>query len=285
MKHEIVSVEIVDEKLRSIHTTIMLSVQSLIEQQSDQLTEDNDKWFTESNKTIFRNIKLLRANKITNMLSNFVDMIKSTSFSELDSGKVSAAISFTLPVINHYFSMLNGILNTASENYYKTSKSTFIFSTILYNLAKDGLCSPEPPSEEVNDNNLQEGTGLGDGEGADNNSKDVEEDEDLLEDAQNPNKDQKEEDDENENEEDAIDMEGDIAGDLENASDQEKDDDDDEAEEEEEDLDEQIDNLDEDDPNALDEKMWDEEAKDDSKEKESENMPENSANDDVQASF
>ncbi|CDO96280.1 unnamed protein product [Kluyveromyces dobzhanskii CBS 2104] len=279
-----VSFQEIDSKLRRISTAILLSVQKLVDSQSVPISEDDDKWLTEVNRRIVSNIRATNCNKILALIEDLVITIKSQSFSPEASLIVSAAVSFTMPFVNHYFTMLNEILNSSSDNYYKLSKSTYIFSTILHNLGKDGFCSPEPPSEETENDNLQEGTGLGDGEGAQNNSKDIEEDEDLLEDAQQPNKDQRNDSDEDEeDEQEAVDMEGDIAGDLENASDQENEDDDDNKDEEEE-LDEEIDNLDDDDPNALDEKMWEEEAEEDSTEKESDKMPENSNADDVQAS-
>ena len=280
------SLEELDGKLRRISTAILISVQKLVENNTTPISEEDDKWLIELNRRIVSNIKIANCNKIFALIDDLVTTIKSTSFTAESSPMVAAAVSFTMPFINHYFSMLNDILNTTSENYFKFSKSTYIFSNMLYNLAKDGFCSPEPPSEETEDNNLQEGTGLGDGDGAQNNSKDVEEDEDLLEDAQQPNKDQRNDSDEDdeEKEDDAVEMEGDIAGDLENASDQENEEEDDNNEDDEDELDEEIDNLDEDDPNALDEKMWEEEAEDDSKEKDSENMPEKSNADDVQAS-
>ena len=131
--------------------------------------------------------------------------------------------------------------------------------------------------------NLQEGTGLGDGEGAQNNSKDVEEDEDLTENAQEANKDQKDQDDLNEDKNDAVEMEGDMAGDLEELSDQDPNDDISSGEDEDE-LDEEVDNVDDDDPNAIDDKMWDEKPDTNSKEKDSDkNLDGNNDESDVQA--
>lgn len=276
------SLQIIDEKLRKIHTNIMLSVQKLIQECDNDLCEDDDKWFTETNRRIFKNLKLSNSTRILEQISDFIYMVRNSSFSSSEGELLKAAVAFTMPVINHYYKLLSSIVYSASSNYEKTSNSSYIFAVMLYNIAKDGFCSPEPPSEEMEDNNLQEGTGLGDGDGAQNNSKDVEEDEDLLEDAQNPNKEQNDnEDDKCDQEDDAVDMQGDIAGELENLSDQ--DNGDDQEQESEDELDEEIDNLDEDDPNALDEKMWDEEAPDNSREKDSEQVPENSNTDDMQA--
>ncbi|AGO13937.1 AaceriAGR074Cp [[Ashbya] aceris (nom. inval.)] len=273
----------IDETVRRLCTSIILSIQRLMESQTDELTEEHDKWFALSNKQIVGNMKLCNAEKIISTMRTLVNHLKQNDFIGEEMTLVSSTILYAMPVFNQYHRLLGSILNVSQENYYGTSRATYLFSHLLYNLAKDGFCSPEPPSEEVEDNNLHEGTGLGDGEGAQNNSKDVEEDEDLLEDAQRPNDDQKDKDERSDDEDDnAVDMEGDIAGDLEDAPGQDSGDEDD-KDEEEKDLDEEIDDLD-DDPNAIDDKMWNEEPEEDTKEKESDKMPENSATDDVQAS-
>ncbi|AEY98895.1 FAGR074Cp [Eremothecium gossypii FDAG1] len=273
----------IDETVRRLCTSIILSVQRLMESQTDEVTEEVDRWFAISTKQLVDNMKLCNSQKIISTMHMLVNHLKQNDILGEEMTLVSSTILYAMPVFNQYHRLLGSILNASQQNYYTTSRATYAFSHLLYNLAKDGFCSPEPPSEEVEDNNLHEGTGLGDGEGAQNNSKDVEEDEDLLEDAQKPNDDQKDQDERSEDEDDnAVDMEGDIAGELENAPGQDSGDED-EMEEEEKDLDEEIDDLD-DDPNAIDDKMWNEEPEEDTKEKESEKMPENSAADDVQAS-
>ncbi|AET39337.1 AAA family ATPase midasin Ecym_4273 [Eremothecium cymbalariae DBVPG len=276
------SVEEIDIRLRDVSTSIMLSIQRLVELQVDSVSEETDKWLAIVNKQMLTTMRLSNSLIITDRLDELVKFIKASEFDEEKATLVSAVVSYSMPLVSQYYAMVSEILSNVMTNYYKVSRSTYVVCSMLHNLAKDGFCSPEPPSEETKDDNLHDGTGLGDGEGAQNNSNDVEEDEDLLENAQKPNDDQKENDDD-QNEDEAIDMEGDMAGKLEDASDQENNEEQ-EGDEEGKDMDEEIDDIDEDDPNALDDKMWNEEAPENSKEKESENMPDNSAADDVQAS-
>lgn len=280
-----IPLEAVDQAFRKVHISIMVSLQKLMEVQGDPINEEEDKWLVESNRRIMGNVKLLHSGRVTSNISEAVDLIKCSDFNSDDSKLVSAVVSFTMPLINQYLSLLVSVLEKAKRNYQQTSRATYVLCTLLYNLGKDGFCSPEPPSEEKESDNLQEGTGLGDGEGAKNNSNDIEQDDDLTEDAQQANKDKKDKDDGDEDEDDnAVEMEGDMAGELEDASNQEDEQDDEEEEEEEEqELDEEIDDLNEDDPNAIDDKMWDEEAAEDSKEKDSDKMPESSTNDEMQA--
>lgn len=276
------SLEVMDMMFRKISTSIMLSVQKLLEEQREVITEEDDHWLVDSHGRVMNMIKKCNSSRVVSNVAEVVNSFNSNSF-EADAFSISALTAFTLPLINQYFALLTNVINKSKLHYSSLSHGTFVLASILFNLSKDGFCSPEVPNEEVDDNNLHDGTGLGDGEGAQNNSKDVEEDENLTENAQQPNKDQNEKKDDADNEnDDAVDMEGDMAGELEDASDME--DDEENEDEEENSMEEQIDDLDDDDPNAIDEKMWNEEASDDSKEKTSDEMPQNSMTDEMQAS-
>ncbi|CCH60894.1 hypothetical protein TBLA_0D03970 [Henningerozyma blattae CBS 6284] len=278
-----IPIDDIDASFRKIYTSILLVFQKFIEVEIEPLSEEDDKWLSTASQNMMKNMKLLHIkNVLANMESTF-SLLKSCKITD-KSETVRAIVSFTMPVINHYYTLVNTILENARKYYSRTSYGAFILCVILDNLSKNGFCSPEPPSEEVDDKNLHEGTGMGDGEGAENNSNDIDQDEDLTEDAQTENKEQDKDknEDENDNNE-AVDMEGDMAGDLEDLSDQEGDEEQSEPEEEDQ-LDEEIDDLGEDDPNAVDEKMWNEEPEEDTKEKDTDQQLDNSGdNDDVQA--
>ena len=282
-----VSITQIDELLRKIYTSIMLAFQKVMEDDSSSITMEDDFWLSTASKRIVTLSKLTHSDTIIKNIEKVQNVLKAQDYSIADSSLIRAMIIFTMPVITNYMSLMRVVSKKARSYYVDVSHGTYITSNILFNLAKNGFCSPEPPSEETEDNNLHEGTGLGDGEGAQNNSNDVEQDEDLTEDAQQDNKDQKNKDEREDDEnDDAVEMEGDMAGQMEELSDQEQDEDDQELDEEdEEELDEEIDNLDEDDPNAIDDKMWDEKPDDNSKEKDSDKNLDNQGNDnDVQAS-
>ncbi|CUS25026.1 LAQU0S25e00232g1_1 [Lachancea quebecensis] len=274
-------VEIIEKAFRRVAVSIMLTVQKLLEDQKIPLTMEEDKWLVLSHKRVLSlSRKVLSVDVLTKM-TDALTLVKSRNFSRHNSKIVTAIAQLTMPIISKYYQILVSLMNKIKVHYCSLSHGTLTLETLLYSLGKDGFCSPSPPDEETTDDNLHDGTGLGDGDGAQNNNDGVEEDEDLLEDAQKPNKDKDEDDGQEENEDDnAIDMEGDIAGDLENAS---EGDEDDQDNSEEEDLDEEVDDLDEDDPNAIDEKMWNEDAKDSNKEKNTEETPQNATNEDVQA--
>lgn len=274
----------INNLLRSLSSKILVVFQKITTNLPDSLiTSDDDKWFTATQKELSVIIKSLHIDSIIKSFDSLFEYVESNSFDSKTSSNIIKLISLSQPFLKGYMELIAIVLNKYKDNYYDISRSTYTLSTTLYNLAKDGFCSPQEQSEEKQNDNLQEGTGLGDGDGANNNSNDVEDDEDLTENAQEENKEKDDNKDEDEEEnQDAVDIEGDMAGDLENLSDQDKDEDEEDNEEDEE-LDEEVDDLDDLDPNAVDDKMWDEEAKDDKKEKDSENMPENSKSDDVQA--
>ncbi|KAG7665169.1 uncharacterized protein J8A68_001225 [[Candida] subhashii] len=278
---ELQTLENLEQELRNLTNTIIIAVQKVIESQTATTTIDDDGWFTTSQQRLKTYIKSLHLNTIITKLQRVLSTISSIEHNQQSSEITSALVSFTYPLLNHYFNLVVQIFHKTRENYHQTSKATFILSGALYNLATQGFCSPEPPSEQKQDDRLQEGTGLGEGEGENNASNDVGDDEDLSEEAQQPNQEKKDKDqgDEEEENDDAVDIEGDMAGELEEASDQEGDDEGDEDKEDEE-LDEEIDDIDDLDPNAIDEKMWDEEVKEDKKEKDRDKLPENSNNDD-----
>ncbi|CAG9950478.1 unnamed protein product [Clonostachys rosea f. rosea IK726] len=132
-------------------------------------------------------------------------------------------------------------------------------------IAAKGFCTPQEKSEETaNSGKLESGTGLGDGEGAEDISKDIQDDEDLTELAQEPNKEKNEE---MEDEKDAVDMADDeLEGDLGSVGGDEDEEEGskkgDEDEDDEDDIDEETGDVDDLDPTAVDEKMWDGENED-----------------------
>jgi midasin len=272
-----------DSMLRQISSRIMVVFQKITAALNTEVIDsETDKWFILIQKELNDIFKSLHTESVVRSFEDCVSMLSKLSVS--NSSSVKALLKFTKVFFKNYVELLVIILNKFKDHYVDVSRSTYMLSTALLNLAKDGFCSPEPPTETKENDNLQDGTGLGDGEGANNNSNDVEDDEDLSEQAQEPNKEKDDKRDDEDDNDDAVDIDGDMAGDLENLSDQDDDEDDkDDEDEDQEELDEEIDDLDDLDPNAVDDKMWDEEAKEDKKEKESENMPENSKNDDVQA--
>lgn len=105
---------------------------------------------------------------------------------------------------------------------------------------------------------MQDGTGLGDGDGAEDISKDVGEDEDLSELAQQENKKEDGDDDEMDDSKDAVNMDQEeMEGDAEDRKEGDEEEKDESADEGDDDIDEETGSVDDLDPGAVDEKLWD----------------------------
>lgn len=284
------SLDDIDKSLYSLCLDMVLSVQKIykIREQVPMPTLEDDKWLRTLQRIIYDKYgNMLNIDSVLSKLKDSILLMKGVDC--ISSEIMSARISHTLVYVENYRNLVVGILSKMTSNYADLSTALYQMSTILFNISKDGFCSPEPHMDEEEDDTekMQEGTGLGDGEGAKNNSKDVGSDEDLSEDAERDNTEQGD-DEMDSDKDDAVSIEGDMAGktesldaeDEENSSDEK--DEDDEEDEDDDSLDDEVDDIDDDDPNAIDEKMWGDEADDNSKEKKSDKLPQNSKNDDDQ---
>ncbi|KAI8635037.1 midasin [Xylariaceae sp. FL1651] len=177
---------------------------------------------------------------------------------------VPSLMAVVTPIIRQYQSICSHFIVRFTNDHRMICKLGATLSKSFTQLASQGFCTPQEKSEETagQSENLESGTGLGEGEGAEDISKDIQPDEDLSELAQEKNADSGRE---MEDEKDAVDMaDEDLEGDLnsvdgednENGSNSGDDEDNDEIEEERGD----VDDLD---PTAIDEKMWDGENEDD----------------------
>lgn len=166
-----------------------------------------------------------------------------------------------LPIVERYEQTCRNALAAYGELHLSVSKMAHNLSRIFVRLAAQGYCMPQEKSEETSGESgkLESGTGLGDGEGAQDISNDIQPDEDLSELSKEKNQERGEE---IQGEKDAVDMdgeelEGDIASISEGEDDEEKDGEGPDAEGEEEgDIDEEVGDVDDLDPTAVDEKMW-----------------------------
>ncbi|GMF39492.1 unnamed protein product [[Candida] boidinii] len=282
LEGESVQIEELETSLKDLLTSIMISIQKIVklQQETEVPTEEVDSWIVATQRRLQSYAKALYPLSIESRFDKAILSMQNCESGNLNI--VSALSAHSLPILILYQKLVGTVLSKLKKDYIQTSHGTFILSTILLNLAKDGFCSPQKPQEEKQQDNLHEGTGLGDGDGANDNSKDNDDDEDDLEEqAQQPNAEKDDRDDGDEEEEDnAKDIKGDMAGDLEDAPPEDEGEEGEEETEEKEELDEEVDDIDDMDPNAIDEKMWDEEVKEDKKEKESDNMPDNNDEDD-----
>ncbi|KAH0289482.1 midasin [Aureobasidium namibiae CBS 147.97] len=251
--------------------SILGSVQD-IEKPLSQLpvSAEDPNWVLHESQNLSLAAKTLRLPHVTTRMQELILQV-----SQLDTNlDVAAAVVHSFVPFIAQYNNLAVYLSSRLENLHAAlGQMSFRLAKIFVQLSKEGFCTPPEKSNDQNkgDDKLEGGTGLGSGEGAEDISKDIEDDEDLGELAQE--KDDRDDKDEIEDEKDAVDMgdqemEGQM-GDAEEKDDEEGSDKEDEGEDEMEDEVGDVDDLG---PSTVDEKMWDDGGKDeDNKDKEGEN--------------
>ncbi|KAG6365441.1 hypothetical protein INS49_007052 [Diaporthe citri] len=233
-------------------------------------TEDAS-WLLQYNDTLANMLKSLHMTTIVDSIGDSVARLDSLNLD--DQAVKNAAFSLlavTLPLLQQYAIICRTTVADLTSVHCSSSKMALNLGKAFVEIASRGFCTPQEKSDETSADSgkLESGTGLGDGEGAEDISKDIQPDEDLSELAQEPNK---EKDGEIEDQEDAIDMgQDDMEGDMGSAAGDDKDDegDKDGEEEDKDEMDEETGEVDDLDPTAVDEKMWDGDGDDADKDQE-----------------
>lgn len=223
-------------------------------------TAEEPSWLLQYNDNLVILAKSLHMDTVIAGIEEVISHLKNVKLD--DTAVRSAAFSIlavTLPVLQEYANTCHKTVADQADLHRASSKMALSLGKAFVEIASRGFCTPQEKSDETSgeSGNLESGTGLGDGEGAEDISKDIQPDEDLTELAQEPNK---EKDGDIEDEEDAVDMgheemEGEMGSAASDEDDKEGDDKD--SEEEKDDMDEEAGDVDDLDPTAVDEKMWD----------------------------
>lgn len=273
-----------DEKLKTISKSTMVVIQNVVSVTKEEITMESDNWFVKSQNRLLNYSRQLHHKQIYDSVNEAIAMAANISLSTpKESSKAIALIGTLVPFIKEYQVLCDLIQNKLIQNMNRNNKTSYVLMNALYKIATNGFCTPQEESKDQNTETTSDGTGLGDGAGSENTKDDIEQDEGLTEDAQTENKEQDKEDGKDNEEDNSVEMEGDMAGDLEDASDQDKSDDEDDDDNDEDEMDEEVGDIDDLDPNAIDEKMWDEDGDNDEKEKESDKVPQNKNQDNLQA--
>lgn len=206
-------------------------------------------------------VKIARVESITGEINKLFDLLSRSPSQHINSSSV--ALKRSVPFIRQYIKWLSNELDRMMSWHKASLKFAHILASTFLSVAEKGFCKPDEKdngeSDEQGDGKLEEGTGLGEGEGAENISNQIQNEEQVegLKDeggeGDEKNDDEKEK---TEAEDQAIEMNEDFDGDLDDASDR----DGEEGEErDEENMDEQMGDADPLDPGAVDEKMWNDE--------------------------
>ncbi|KAI9841030.1 MAG: AAA ATPase midasin [Sclerophora amabilis] len=278
----------VDKALSKTVDCMLVALQGLQRLQSQESsTIEENLWLMRQDSMLRAALTSLHALDITRLLEEaFSKLTHSNGHFEQKSLSVAAALFHTIsPVFQQYSQIYYEVVQRYGDFHRSTCEMTHQLLKSFTQLASQGFCTPSEQGDSNDDNaeKVEGGPGLGEGEGAEDISKNVGDNEDLSELAQEPGdaRDEKEIEDEK----DAVDIDDDLEGQMGDISDNAEDDDDDRSqnEEGEDDIDEEagaIDNLD---PDAVDEKMWDGNGEKMEKEQEGKESKGKADNDDTTA--
>ena len=249
--------------------SILVAIQRMPEAcTSIPATEEDAAWFVRMDEHLADISKGLGAREVNILLDNTLSKLQHLSASDGVLHVAAAVSAMAMPIVQQYHNIQQIILARHVKLHQSLCKLSSLLARSFSQIIADGFCSPpeKPAADEGKSEKLEEGTGLGEGEGAEDISKGVEDDEDLSELAQLGKKERHGE--EIEDQEDAINMDQDeLEGEMGDMS--EKGEEDGAASDhEEDDIDEETGEVDDLDPTAVDEKFWDGRADETEKEKE-----------------
>ena len=162
-----------------------------------------------------------------------------------------------LPFLEIYLSLVRDHLAVHNNWTKSLFKLVFILCTVMQTLSQQGFCQPSASDDNDKGGEVEvdaAGMGIGDGSGNDDVSKEIE-DESQIEGLQGDDVENKEREGKHD-EDDAIEMNDDFGGALEDIPDAGSENDVESDADNEAELDEALENLDDLDNNAVDEKMW-----------------------------
>ncbi|KAI4147659.1 MAG: hypothetical protein LQ341_001747, partial [Variospora aurantia] len=259
-----------DQALLKSCDAVLVTIQTLERTVSAITSTEHASWLIKSGNALADGFRALHVEEICDSLESTMDMLHRLRQEDLMVASLLTAI--VLPIINQYRSICHDFFDHAAAQTNSLNNLAATLAKHFTQIATQGFCSPSKPgaAEAGKNEKLEEGTGLGEGEGAEDISKDVQDDEDLSELALEGQK--SKEGEEISDQEDAVNMDEDeLEGEMGDAP--EKDAEGDEASleaaSEDGDLDEETGDVDNLDPNAVDEKLWDD---DDQKQTEKEKV-------------
>ncbi|KAH1602103.1 hypothetical protein KXX34_002192 [Aspergillus fumigatus] len=257
-----------DARLLAAMDKILVSLQKLKDVPAS-LTSTGS--LSRSDEFFTRAMKAVRLSDVTFSLESVLGTLQHLQADSHNTYVIaSALVASLLPITNRYFYICRDIIQRFVSVHRETCKMTYILAKSFTQIASEGFCTPaEPSTEESKSGKLESGTGLGEGEGAEDISKDVGDDEDLSELAQQEQNEKPSEDMEASAEAVNMDHEEMQGEEVDREAKDEEEDEDASGSEGEDDVDEEVGSVNDLDDTAVDEKMWD--GDHDEKQKETEN--------------
>ena len=261
-----------DNSVSKTINSVLVAVQRIQEVSASYPSSDEDAtWLTRADFSSASCLKKLHLQEINDVLREAMGQIQYLGTTHNDDVSAAGALfSVAFPIFQQFRTITYGSFKRYAALHRAFCKLCDHLAHSFLRIIQEGFCSPaEDSAAEIGSTEkLEGGTGLGEGEGGEDISKDIQDDEDLSELVQGMEKNREKE---IEDQEDAVDMNHDeLDGKMEDISDKGEDDGS-ASEAEEDDIDEETGDIDSLDPTAVDEKLWDGKAGDADKENEGTN--------------
>jgi len=234
--------------------TMLIDVQEVLKAAaSNEPGEDptaKDRFLTRGLSQVMRYTQSLNLDKVTTHLQQLLVTLSTAPHHE-----TSNAIVYILPFLERYIVFADSQLINHHRWTNTVFKLTYVSCSIVRRICNDGFCQPPPEGEEQEGEGKEsaDGVGMGEGTGKENVSEDIREESQVegLQDAGEEGETEREKDGEDK----AIEMSQDIGGELEDVESQDEGEGDSESGDESE-VEDKAEDLDANDPHAVDEKLW-----------------------------
>ncbi|KAF2171699.1 hypothetical protein M409DRAFT_17936 [Zasmidium cellare ATCC 36951] len=219
--------------------------------------KDKKAWLLAEQKSTNSAIASMRLDCISDTLGKALERLHMDVHSNDKLAHIAASARETYPILQAYADVTGRLISEMCDLHTMTCRMAHRLALSFVQLAKEGFCQPpeKAQGDQKESGQVESGTGLGNGEGAEDISKDVGDDEDLGDLAQDANSKEKEE--ETQAEKDAVDMaDEELEGEFDESTDADEEEGGDEDGQEDAEVDEEAGKVDEKD-GATDEKTWD----------------------------
>ncbi|KIO05359.1 hypothetical protein M404DRAFT_999966 [Pisolithus tinctorius Marx 270] len=264
----------------TVINTILVAVQNMLKRLSElsdptatvsSPDEPVDNYIRSGPRATSLFTSLLDLSSITQRISDI-----SAGFLSLPHESLQAALRRTLPFLHYFVDFSGELLESQARWTAELFKLDYVICSVVHTLATRGFCIP-PETEEGDETagneegKELEGTGIGEGAGIENASKEIA-DESQVEGLQGEENDMERGEGKGKDDENTIEMSETFEGEMEDVEEEEDGDGEEESPEDEEGPDEQLGKLNRADPNKVDEKLWGDEPGEDEEDRQEDEL-------------
>lgn len=262
-----------DQSVSSVLNSILVAIQRTKDAcMSTPTTDEDSAWLRRMEYSLASSHEGLCTAEVNRLLEAALADMQRLSADDDVLGAASAVCTMAMPILEQYGTVQQAALARHLNFHRSLCKLASVLAQSFSQIAVEGFCTPRDnlDAQSAGTEKLEGGTGLGEGVGAEDISKDVQDDEDLSELAQQREREDKRET--SEDQKDAVNMDqDDLEGEMGEVSDRSEEEDGSDSDGELNDLDEETAEVDDLDPTAVDEKIWDGKAEQKENEKEGSN--------------